>query len=238
MEMRFPALLALLILMAGCKSSRRSAPVMPETSGAADTTAVGRAASEAASQIPAALASQGMPENGSGRLATYMDAKTGVSFQYPDVWKAAGASLSYLGGEVPRSVFGEPRAAYAFSPEGNVYAKTLLTGLSFSYFAKEAPGGATCVQAVKKSGFATSTQQVSGGGVTFTEISGGDAGMCHEQAAQVDVTYAAGQCLVFDRDFNTECLGAGDGKRKLTDVEQRALQRHLNAVMESVRVRP
>ncbi|MEO6924746.1 MAG: hypothetical protein ABI142_13040 [Bryocella sp.] len=168
-------------------------------------------------------------------LTTYRDPKTGVSFAYPKVWVVSADSPSYMGGALPPS-YGEPRASFAFSPKGNLYEKTVLLGLVFSYAVKQAANEAACTEGFATMGNVDAGKRVTVNGIGFTEYVGGDAGMCHEQAHQIDVAYRDGQCVAFERDVNTECYGAGDGKRRLTEQEKKALQRHLDAVMQSVRV--
>ncbi len=130
----------------------------------------------------------------------------------------------------------KPRASFAFSPQGNLYEKTLLQGLVFSYAARPAKDEAACFASVPANGSTASTATYNGR--SFRELTGTNAGMCHAQTATLDVTYSNGACLLFERDFNTECNGAGDGKRALTTNETRALQYHLDAVMKSVVITP
>lgn len=166
--------------------------------------------------------------------ATYSDPKTGVTFQYPTVWVPYDKAPSYMGPSFT-SETAQPRAAFTFTNDNNVYRKTLLLSLIFSYFVVPTTDNASCLKlAQDASGGDLKPNPVVIHGVSYQEVDGGDAGMCHEQASQIAITYRNNQCFVFERDFNTECVGADDTKRKLTAAENKALQRHLDAIMQSV----
>jgi len=168
------------------------------------------------------------------QMSTYQDPKTGVTFQYPAVWVPYDKAPSYMGPSFA-SETNQPRASFTFTSGGNIYKHTLLLSLIFSYFVTPAADSASCLKLAKD---ATSSDAKSKTlvihGVRFHEIDGGDAGMCHEQSNQIAVTYRNNQCFVFERDFNTECFGADDTKRNLTTAEFKALQRHLDEIMQSV----
>jgi len=168
------------------------------------------------------------------QLTTYRDPKTGVSFKYPSVWVSYDKAPSYMGPSFTSQTV-QPRASFIFSADNNLYKKTLLLSLIFSYFVTPAADDASCLKFAKDaaSDDAKSKNLVIHG-VRFQEVDGGDAGMCHEQSNQIAVTYRNNQCFVFERDFNTECYGADETKRKLTNAEMKALQRHLDEVMQSV----
>ena len=171
---------------------------------------------------------------------TYTDAQSGISFTYPRTWLTSDKVPTYLGVAfyypAPNSSTGiPPRASFAFSPSANEYKNTVLLSLGFSFFAIPASDETSCIsRAVAASSDDAKPTAMTIHGVAFQEIAGGNAGMCHEQASQIDVAYRSGQCLVFERDFNTECFGAGDSKQKLTGRQTQALQRQLDSIMGSV----
>lgn len=169
-------------------------------------------------------------------LTKYMDRGHGVGFQYPSAWKPT-TDPSYFGAAFGREQM-RPIASFAFSPKGNLYEKTVLLGLTFNYFVVPSPNLNACVEEAKAGANADAApKKVRINGVSFVEVSGTDAGMCHQRSSEVDVTWRSGQCLIFERDFDTQCDGVGDGKRALTLQEGKALQRHLDQVMQSVRLR-
>jgi hypothetical protein len=70
--------------------------------------------------------------------------------------------------------------------------------------------------------------------MTYSHSSGGEGGMCHEISSDVYATWRAGTCYLFEEDFMTICPGVVEGTRGLTAQETRALQRHLDQIMQSV----
>jgi len=168
------------------------------------------------------------------QLTTYSDPKTGVTFQYPTVWLPSDKAPSYLGPSFTSDT-AQLRASFTFAANSNLYKKTLLLSLVFSYFIAPTTDAASCLKlAQDASGVDLKPKPVVIHGVSYQEVDGSDAGMCHEQSNQIDLTYRDNQCFVFERDFNTECYGADDHKRQLTAAEMKALQHHLDAIMQSV----
>jgi hypothetical protein len=222
------AAFVLLSALAGCTGGSRStanqshptAPVLASTTQAAVKTSTALAAAPSASL-----------------LAHYQDAQTGVVFDYPNVWNTFAQQPDYLGGELPAG-YNPPKAVMSFSPSGNVYAKTVLSSLVFTYATKAAPDAAACAAGPESTMGSTTPKTVVIHGITYQEYAGSDAAMCHEQSSIIDLTYSAliRRCVAFERNVNTECFGAGDNKRRLTEDESKALQRHLDSIMQSVTI--
>lgn len=170
-------------------------------------------------------------------LTTYRDPTTGVSFQYPTVWRPAVAGQSPVNPDFEQ-VAGKARITQEFLPNGNPYALTVLRGLMFSYTVKAGSNGESCAQLAKRATPDATVKQASYGGVPFSEASGGDAAMCTHVQAQVDTTLKGSRCFVFERDFVTSCpyVKTKTDPRPLTGKEAAALQQSLDAVMQSVRI--
>ncbi len=224
--------------VAGCHGTRSKEPKpvgsdLPVTSSSS-------VALPGATDAADAPRSPSVAESKDAGLTTYRDSATGVSFRYPAVWRPVSAA-QVLPVPAFASVAGAPRITQAFSPEGNVYAPTVLRALSFSYTAKEGRDAASCA-ALPRKATPNETHAVTAtyGGVPYTEALGGDAGMCTHVSSQVDSTLRGSQCLVFERDFVTGCPYVKNKTlpRPLTDQETAALQRHLDAVMQSVQILP
>jgi hypothetical protein len=168
------------------------------------------------------------------QLTTYTDPKTGVSFKYPSVWVTSDKNPSYLG-QAYMSETAHPRASFSFSPVGNLYEHTLLLDLAFSYFVAPMKDSASCTKSVADAQSETvKPKAVEIHGIHYQQFDGAQGGMCHQQANQLNVTYRDGQCFVFERDFDTQCYGADETRRKLTNAQMKALQRHLDEIMQSV----
>ncbi|WP_446743174.1 hypothetical protein [Silvibacterium acidisoli] len=166
-------------------------------------------------------------------VSIYQDKESGVRFQYPVVWKQASRSDNYLSPSVLK--LGEdPKVSVAFSPEGNLYEKTNLSSLTFTFLAPAVASKSACQARVLTNPSMRSTEEQTIHEVTYLHGTGGDAGMCHQQQAEVYATYRAGRCYIFEKDFNTTCPFPDQGRRELTQTERTALQRHLDAIMETV----
>jgi hypothetical protein len=188
----------------------------------------------------AAASVQARAQGGSQRpaavpMATYTDPAGDVSFEYPAVWKMDNAAKFYL---PPHILAGGvlPRAQVIFSPAGNYYAKTTLTALVFAYVKTQTPTQAACNAALGPIPAQTDTVAING--VSFQHFDTGDAGMCHGTDQHVYWTYRGGSCYLFEGDMLTSCSGAYPGQRDLTGSEKRALNRHLNAIPQSIRFSP
>lgn len=170
-------------------------------------------------------------------LTTYVDKAHGVSFQYPSVWGPTD-SVTYFGFSF-QTEKAKLMASFTFDPKGNLYEKTNLMELVFSYFVVASDNLSSCVQQAQQEANASGVpRKVRVNGILFTEISGDSVGMCHGRTSQMDMAWRAGQCFVFERDFDAECAGVDESKRSLTEKEGKALQRHLDEAMQSVRFTP
>jgi hypothetical protein len=169
-------------------------------------------------------------------MKRYIDVANGVSFLYPAVWKSVKPD-EYLQSFI-QGTSGQPMVEVVFSPQGNLYEKTVLSGLAFLYFVVPETSEAACLKRGDLDGAATgAAQKVVIGGVAYTHVSVGDAATSHRLSSDVYATWRRGTCYLFEEDMRTMAPGVEEGKRDLTATEVRALQRHLDAVMQSVRLR-
>jgi hypothetical protein len=180
------------------------------------------------------------PKTSGVPIGTFSDPATGVSFSYPSVWKLSRRSQTQPFYESPVILQPDqrPNASVTFSSAGNYYAKTNLAGLSFTYVAipDSTPEACDKLIAAADTGSSRPPDRIVLDGVSFTHISGGDAGMCHRVAYDVYGTYRDNRCLLFEADTHTLCPGVVDGTRELTAAESKALKRHLNSIVQSLRI--
>ena len=171
---------------------------------------------------------------------TFTDPANGVSFRYPAVWKFATTSTAFMGSPdiLQRGQTGQ--AVVTFTSAGNFYAKTNLNGLEFTYVALPGTSETACAAAAtaNASGSVSKPDTVTINGVPFLHVSYGSAGMCHQEGSTVYETYQNGRCYLFEADVHTTCPMVDDGKRALTGAESKALQRHLDAIIQTVRIAP
>lgn len=166
-------------------------------------------------------------------VSIYQDGETGIRFQYPVVWKQVSRSDNYMAPSVLKPDE-TPKIIVGFSPKGNLYEKTNLSSLTFTFLAPAASSKSACQARVRKDPSVSHTERQTIHGVAYLRGTGGDAGMCHQQKAEVYATYRSGRCYVFEKDFNTSCAFPDQGRRELTETERDALQRHLDAILETV----
>ena len=224
-----------LVAMVGCRRGAEPRKVGGDLPVTSSTSVALPGATDAADapRAPSVLESQ------RADLTLYRDPATGVSFRYPTVWRPA------QGGVVPAPAFsavaGSPRITQEFSPQGNVYAPTVLRGLTFSYTVQTNSDRDACA-AVPRRAVQSSADRgdVIYGGNNFAEASGSDAGACTRVESRVDSTLRDRECLVFERDFITSCpyVTSQTLPRPLTQAETAALHRHLDDIMQSVQIAP
>jgi hypothetical protein len=170
----------------------------------------------------------------SAQTSTYTDPKNGVSFQYPSVWKtdADPSSAASLVRENPPNI--TPVFAVEFSPEGNLYEKTNLTGLAYIYFATPSPNITACAKLSDvNQGQPPKPTNVIIRGVRFQHSTGGDGGMSQWMTSDAYSTYRSGTCYIFEEIFKTVNAQVAE-KHDLTKAQATALTRHLHAITESI----
>ena len=166
---------------------------------------------------------------------TWTDPGSPVSFEYPSVWIHSRQNTMPFPPAIAAA--GEPlEAVVAFSPRGNYYAATNLTGLQFAFRKVARPAAADCPPLVSGADRQSRPEIIHG--LQFTHIVAGDAAMSKSVDQQVYVTFLKGTCYLFEEDLGEIGVGVVDGQRALTAKEQAALHRHLAAIMDSVRIRP
>jgi len=168
------------------------------------------------------------------QLTTYSDPATGVTFQYPSVWKKVPKPDTMTQPMILMAGI-NPVIDFEFSPKGNLYEKTNLVGLDFLYYTAPAANAAACSKIVTDAAGSDSkpnTKTIHG--VAFQHIQTSNSGMCHEMSADIYSIYRNGACYLFEEDFMNVCAGVVDGTRGLSAAETKALQRHLDAITQSI----
>jgi hypothetical protein len=170
-------------------------------------------------------------------MKTFTDPKHGVSFQYPSVWQPdapPSSAMSLVTGNSPNIT---PVFSVRFSPQGNLYEKTNLTGLAFIYFAAPARNIAACAQLgdvqldapppLPKPTYATIH------GIRYQHATGGDGGMGSWEDSDAYSVYRNGTCYIFEEIFQTVNAGMDPDVHELTKAQAKALQGHLHGITES-----
>ena len=173
-------------------------------------------------------------------MKAYTDRGNGVSFQYPAAWTFSTKGTFYDSPAAIVPADSDPQAVVTFNSAGNVYAKTNLAGLDFTYVALPKPSREACLQqaAAATQDDGTTPKPISLNGIVFVHAVRGDAGMCHQVSGDVYATYRAGRCFLFEADTHTICPGVVDGTHALTPAESKALARHLDAIIRTVTINP
>jgi hypothetical protein len=211
---------------------------MPARMHAAMAVALFAAMAAQAQTKPAQTAQTKLP----GPLTHWADPATGVSLDYPTVWKRTKGSEDYCPAVAFEQSRGVPehavpvRFAAVFSPESNVYAQTTLESLAFLFGTMPHSTPAACRQFVGDMAGAPQNN-LTIGGVPYAHSSAGECGLSHSITAEIYTTFRNGSCYVFEEDFDESTGRLGeDGTRELTAAERRALRRHLHGILQSVRI--
>lgn len=170
---------------------------------------------------------------------TYTDPEGGVSFQYPALWTFSRDGSTYFTLIIVSA--GEPvQAALSFSPKGNYYEHTTLTGLEFLYRRKPTPTRQACEAVLlDNSGDGDPPAPLTIHGVAYAHLHTGDAEMMKSVEQDGYVTWRGGTCYLFEGDLREISLGVdGEKNRALTNRETQALKRHLSDIMQSVQFTP
>ena len=176
---------------------------------------------------PLVAAAQSVP------LSLFTDPGSGVSFHYPSVWKRVARPETYIPPVVIQRGL-QPAVDVEFSPQGNLYEKTNLSGLDFVYATAPTASAPECYKLGEVDTGSVHKEVIQLRGIVYQHASGGGAGMCHEIGTQIYSTYREGVCHLFEQDIMTVCPGVQEGTRGLTATEMKALQHHLDAIMQSV----
>jgi hypothetical protein len=171
----------------------------------------------------------------SAQTATYTDPKSGVTFQYPSVWKQVADPASYTQSMVAENSLIKPVFVIEFSPKGNLYEHTNLTGLAFLYFAAPSPDVMACAKLGDVNlGESPKPTNSTIHGVHFQRSKGSDAGMSHQLGSNAYSIYRNGVCYIFEEVFMNISRGVIESAHDLSNAETKALQHHLDAITQSI----
>ncbi len=165
---------------------------------------------------------------------SYTDEVGGIRLYYPGVWTFSKTAGSYFPSAI--SPNGEPvQAVFSFSPQGNYYEHTTLTGLQFLYRRQRTATRQDCESILFTDRDIGKLDHLTLHGVPFSHLAAGEAGMMKSESQEAYVTWRGGTCFLFEEQLDEIAKGTDDGKtRILTAAETRALRRHLNDILHSV----
>ena len=171
-------------------------------------------------------------------MKSYTDEVGGISLHYPAVWTFSKTAGSYFPSAIAPN--GEPvQAVFSFSPQGNLYEHTTLTGLQFLYRRLEAVTRPECESILLTNRDIGKLEHLIVHGVPFSHLATGEAGMMKAESQEAYATWRGGTCYLFEEQLDEIAKGTDDQKtRSLTAAETRALRRHLNDILQSVKFTP
>ena len=167
-------------------------------------------------------------------MKSYKDETGGVSLRYPSVWTFSNTAGSYFPSAIAPQ--GEPvQAVFSFSPKGNYYEGTTLTGLQFLYRRQQTATRQDCESILFTNRDVGKLDHLTLHGVPFSHLAAGEAGMMKSESQEAYATWRGGTCFLFEEQLDEIAKGTDDGKtRNLTAAEARALRRHLDDILHSV----
>jgi len=166
-------------------------------------------------------------------MKTWSDPAIGLTFKYPAVWKLVPQPESYTP-PMTLQPNQKPVVDVQFTGAGNLYSKTNLTELDFVYSTQPAESPAACYKAGNIGDDNTKPTLRTIHGVVYSHSGGASAGMCHGISSEAFASFRGRTCHIFEEAFMTVCPGVVEGTRGLTTNETKALQGHLDAIMQSV----
>ena len=171
----------------------------------------------------------------SAPMKSYTDEVGGISLHYPALWTFSKISVSYFPSAIAPN--GEPvQAVFSLSPQGNYYEHTTLTGLRFLYRRLKAANRPECDSILLNNRDIGKLEHLTLHGVPFSHLATGEAGMMKAESQEAYATWRGGTCYLFEEQLDEIAKGTDDQKtRSLTAAETRALRRHLNDILQSVK---
>jgi hypothetical protein len=165
-------------------------------------------------------------------VMSFTDHASGMSLEYPSAWTRVKGPEDYCSSGVTlngRDGSARPSFSVDFSGDGSSYANTSLASLNFAFGVKSGISAEGCQQIAAANGHA---KRVVFHGVTYASGQESGCGGGHGLDEQVFTTMRGTTCYIFEEDFFT---ASPEGARDLTRAEMDALQRQLDAILQSVR---
>jgi hypothetical protein len=186
--------------------------------------------------VASSQATRNQPVGAKVPMKVFTDPATGVSFDYPAPWTLTHQASFYLS---PMILIPDQaaQAIVYFNPAGNLYSKTNLGGLEFTYLALPESNQASCLKSVVQlDPEAKPPATITINGTEFFHFITGDAGLCHQASRDIYGTYRGRSCLLFEAAFYTICPDPDDGRSELTPAQSKALKRHLDTIVQTIRI--
>ena len=175
--------------------------------------------------------------------ATYTDPQHNVTFRYPSTWEAT-TQFAYHPPALTQSE-ATPIAGFGYSEGGfprerivGPYTETNLEGVGIVYSAVPAASAAECMARAASLADSPRHSQVVFGQRSFSVYATGGAGMSQSIAGSLYTTYVGSICYMFETDVAVASPGALDNIKTLTPAQLRSIDRHLQDIMQSVRILP
>lgn len=174
---------------------------------------------------------------------TFSDSKHGVSFRYPANWTLATEQHFYI----PESILTlpEPQSGGHATARAAVFLdakdwpgleKTNLQGADFVYNTRRGANLQACTAWLHRQVNFDKTSEETRNGISFTHVSTGSAGLCHQADESIEVHQANGTCFFFDLAVHTLCPGVEEGTRGITPDELKGVRAQLLTIFDTVRI--
>jgi len=186
-------------------------------------------------------------QTGTQAVATkpFTDPQRGVSFRYPAQWTLATEQHFYI----PESILTLPApqsgghataraAVFLDAKDWPGLQKTNLNGADFAYNTRRGAPMQACTAWLHRQVSFDKTSEETRNGISFTHVSTGSAGLCHQADESIYIHQAGGTCFFFDLAVHTLCPGVVEGTRAITPGELKDVRAQLQTIFDTVRISP
>ncbi|HEY6446296.1 MAG TPA: hypothetical protein VIY53_07550 [Acidobacteriaceae bacterium] len=175
----------------------------------------------------------------------FTDSQYGVSFQYPANWTLTTEQHFYI----PESILtlpqpqsdGHATARAAVFLDGKAWPaldNSELKGADFVYNTRPGPNMKDCTAWLHRQVNFDKSDEQTQGGIAFTHVLTGSAGLCHQIDESIYIHQASRTCFFFDLAVHTICPGVAEGERNATPEQLDGVRAELGKIFETVRISP
>jgi hypothetical protein len=175
----------------------------------------------------------------------YTDSQYGVSFRYPANWTLTTEQHFYI----PESIMTMPKpqsggkatARSAVFLDGKAWPAledSDLNGVDFVYNTRPGAEMKACTAWLYRQVNSDKSDEQTHGGIAFTHVRTGSAGLCHQVDESIYIHHAGQTCFFFDLAVHTICPGVAEGERNATPQQLDGVRAELQKIFETVRISP